>query len=362
MKLLALCLACFPLASFTLAAADSGQPANNWSPTAAASYLDGRAAWWATWPNAAKDHGTFCISCHTVAPYMVGRIALRNALGETEAPPAEQAILDNLGKRVRIWNELEPFYNDAKSGPGTTARARGTEAVLTALALVWNSRGPSGLTSDAKLALDNMWGEQVKSGDQKGSWEWIEFQNTPWEGGSRFYGSTLAAIAAGTAPPDPRYASNLDALRAWLIREYPSQKPIDRVMMIWASTRVSGLLTPAQRDAIIRDTIAKQAKDGGFSLSAFIGDWKRKDNTPLETKSDGYATGLIAYVLRESDAPAAKDAVARAQEWLRHNQQSSDGRWLAYSPNKQRDLKSDIGRFMSDAATAYAVMALEPQK
>ncbi|HZS12906.1 MAG TPA: hypothetical protein VFA38_11695, partial [Nitrospirales bacterium] len=31
----------------------------SWDAKAAASYLDGRSAWWSTWPTAARDHGTF---------------------------------------------------------------------------------------------------------------------------------------------------------------------------------------------------------------------------------------------------------------------------------------------------------------
>jgi hypothetical protein len=44
--------------------------------------------------------------------------------------------------------------------------------------------------------------------------------------------------------------------------------------------------------------------------------------------------------------------------WLAGNQQP-DGTWTAASINKQRDPHSDAALFMTDAATAYAVLALQ---
>ena len=58
-----------------------------WNRQAAASYLDSREVWWQSWDHAQKDHGTFCVSCHTQATYGLARPVLRGDLGETGPSP-----------------------------------------------------------------------------------------------------------------------------------------------------------------------------------------------------------------------------------------------------------------------------------
>ncbi len=54
--------------------------AKSWDRKAAAAYLDARMSWWESWPSAARDHETFCVSCHTSLPYAMARPALRSSL------------------------------------------------------------------------------------------------------------------------------------------------------------------------------------------------------------------------------------------------------------------------------------------
>jgi squalene-hopene/tetraprenyl-beta-curcumene cyclase len=338
----------------------------SWSGKEAAAYLDGRLNWWMGWPAAARDHGTFCVSCHTAAPYGLARPVLRAALGEPTPSATEQKLLDNVTKRVRMWHEVAPFYPDEVRGVPKTSESRGTESILNALILAAHDAPSGRLSPDSRLAFDAMWGEQVKAGEARGAWPWLQFHNAPWEGDSQYYGAALAAVAIGMAPggyaSEPAIQGGLKLLRDYLVRERDSQVLIDRVMLLWASAHVPGLLTPVEKRSIINEALSKQQPDGGFSLSEFVGSWKRKDGTPLESRSDGYATGLVTLALLEAGLPAADAHLNRSLAWLNANQQKSDGRWLAYSLNKQRDLNDDIGRFMSDAATAYAVLALQQGK
>jgi len=357
MKFLAL-----PLLLLTATQTIAQQPTQTWNPTKAAAYLDKRLAWWSAWPSAARDHGTFCVSCHTSTPYALSRLALHAPLNESANAPVEQMLLDSVTKRVRAWHDVEPFYPDQTRGLPKTSESRGTESVLNALVLVSRDAPTGQLSPDARLALDNMWALQFTvKGDAAGSWAWLQFHNAPFEGDSQFYGNCLAAIAIGSAPAnyqaELQIQKGLDLLKAWLVKNMDAQTPLDRVVLLWASAKLKGLLTPDQQNKIVEQTLAKQREDGGFSMSDLTNTWKRHDNTPISTDPDGYATGLIAYTLEQI---ALKDQapLRHALAWLNKNQIADDGRWPAVSLNNNRPVLSDTGLFMSDAATAYAVLAL----
>src|SRR6266481_1839582 len=138
---------------------------NSWNQRAAAAYLDQREGWWEAWPKAARDHETFCVSCHTALPYALSRPALRKELAEDAPSLNERRLLDNVTKRVRLWKKVAPFYSDADRGAYKTVESRGTESVLNALILASNdaqsgrlsnyARGGSRRPSSAKCAASS---------------------------------------------------------------------------------------------------------------------------------------------------------------------------------------------------------------
>jgi squalene-hopene/tetraprenyl-beta-curcumene cyclase len=364
----ALALAVLALGFFPALSHAATNETGSWDSKAAAAYLDQRADWWTGWSQSARDHDTHCVSCHTALPYALGRPALRAALGEQSPSASERKMLADITKRVRLWNEVEPFYSDEQRGAPKTAESRGTEAVLNALILANYDARQGKLGDDTRNALDNMWALQLKTGDAKGAWNWLNFHNQPWEAeDSQFWGATLGAIAAGTAPADylsnPAIQSNLKALSEYLQQGVSRESLINRVFLLWASAKVPGILKPEQQKSIIAEVLTKQQSDGGWNTSSLvIGTWKRKDGTALDTASDGYGTGLVTFVLEQAGVPRAQPALKNSIAWLTRNQDKAAGLWLAYSLNKQRDPASDVGRFMIDAATAYSVLALSDGK
>ena len=338
---------------------------SSWDPKAAAAYLDQRAAWWITWKPAARDHETFCISCHTSLTYALGRPALRSALAETAPSNSEQQILDNVRKRVRMWADVEPFYSDAKHGAPKSEEARAMEAILDALILTSYDARAGSFSAESRQALDNVLALQYKSGEKAGAWIWLNFHNEPWEADdSQYWGVTLAAIAIGNAPASYRSAppvrEAVKLMSGYLQREAAGQSLLNRLALLWAASKTPDLLTPEQQKTIVRDLLAKQQEDGGWSTSSLMpSGWKRKDDTPLDTGSDGYATAIVAFILQQSGTLRSSRELTRAIAWLAENQDRTTGQLPATSPNKKRDPASDAGKFMSDAATAYAALAFE---
>ncbi len=367
---LLICLAAGTMPSCSRSAATTSK---SWDARAAATYLDSREGWWMSWNSSARDHGTFCVSCHTALPYALARPSLRAPLGEPGPSENERRLIENVRLRVQLWNEIGPYYSDSgydhKSG-----ESRGTESVLNALILSRYDAQNGKLSDSTRAAFDHMWALQQTAGEERGSWPWLQFDQEPWEAkDSGFYGAALAAMAVGMAPGG--YASTVEikdrvtSLRDYLNRESSAQSTLNRGFLLWASTKLP-LLTPAQQQAIQREILSKQQADGGWRLASIawkwnawsvrslVNMWLRADGTPLEGKSDGAATSLMVLALQQAGLPRDNAQLQRGLEWLITHQNTAEGFWTASSVNKRRHLSSDTGRFMSDAATAFAVLAL----
>src|SRR5262249_3726593 len=160
------------------------------------------------------------------------------------------------------------------------------------------------MSADTRAALGYMWALQMKTGPNSGAWTWLNFGYEPWESpNSPYLGASLAALAVGTAPEGyastPEIQENVKALRGYFQREFDKQALINRLMGLWASARVADLLTADQRKAAIDAAMEKQQADGGWN-TASLGTYARVDNTPLDLRSDGYATGLVTLALQEA--------------------------------------------------------------
>ena len=276
-------------------------------------------------------------------------------------------MLTSIEKRVRGWKDMEPFYSDDVYGTGKEIESRNAESVLNAVILSSYDARQGQLSDRSRLAFQNAWSLQSTTGPDAGAWVWQNFAYTPWESPeSQYHWAALMAVAVGKAPgryrDDPKIAANLSALRSYLQSHYEAQPLVNKVVALWAEKFFPGVVTFDQSTKLIADSNRLQRDDGGWSLTD-LGAWERRDKTPLETRPDGYATGLIVLVLEETTAkPRNNPHVAHGIAWLEANQDKTTGAWPAWSLNKNRDPQSNIGRFMSDAATSYAVLALDTRR
>jgi squalene-hopene/tetraprenyl-beta-curcumene cyclase len=277
-----------------------------------------------------------CGTCHTNYAYLIARPAL--GAFRTSAMDEVRSFFEG---RVAHWDD------DAKG-----ARPRwDTEVVATAVTLALNDAATSGtLHPLTRRALDRMWTLQKPDG----AWDWLKCGWPPYEHDD-YYGAVFAAVGVGHAPDDYSRSesaqSGLARLRRYL-KDHPAPNLHHRIFLLWAAHKLDDLMTPAERAATIARLRELQRSDGGWSLPS-LGDWKRRDGTTNDpdAPSDGYATGLVVYVLRQAGVASTDPAVARGVDWLKSHQRAS-GRWFTRSVNNDRY------HYITNAGTGFAVMAL----
>jgi hypothetical protein len=283
-------------------------------------------------------------------------------------------MLDSVEKRVEHWSEMAPFYSDASDGPGMTAASHATEAVLNAVILASYDAQQGHLRPVTQTALNEAWALQETRGELSGAWKWQDFHLAPWESTeSGYQGAALFMLKVESSPDNyadtPEAREHLARLQEYLEKHYAMQPLVNQLYVLWLTSKVTKLLTPAERNRLIEAIRGYQRADGGWSLSSLDpksrmkdAGWKGIKQEFLEitgpAPSDGYATALVVIALEETGLDRHDRLVKRGLEWLERSQ-VSDGSWRAYSLNEPRDPQSEIGRFMSDAATAYAAIALE---
>lgn len=272
-----------------------------------------------------------CFTCHTNFAYLYAR----------------PLVSSDADAHVEVRDFANTLVNERWQTEGPRWDA---EVVAAAAALAFNDAQTTGsLSPEARTALDRMWELQREDG----GWSWLDCDWPPFEMDDH-YGVTLAALAVGVAPDDyaqtPAAQTGLEGIRRYFAAN-PSETLHQETMRLWAACSIPDLMTDAEREECIDRLWALQHEDGGWSLSS-LGNWVREDGTAQTPEiSDGYGTGFVIYVLRETGVAADDPRIVNGLEWLKSHQRAS-GRWFT------RSLKKDGNHFITHAGTAFAVMAL----
>ena len=294
----------------------------------AARYLDEKSLSW--------TRERRCGSCHTNYPYLAARPALK------ETPSSAQAEIR------KFFEDRVGHWDDKAKGAAPKWDA---EVVSTAAALAINDAATTGkLHPMTRKALDRIWTVQKSDG----GFDWLKCGWPPYEYDD-YHGAIFAALGAGLAPEgyarSSTAAPGLARLRAYFSNNAPPELH-HATMLLWASTRLEGIMTAEQRSRTIARLREIHAPDGGWNLAS-LGRWDRRDGTPNDPEGagDGYGTGLVVFVLRQAGVPATDPALRRGVGWLMSHQRESGG-WYTRSVN------NDKFHFIANAGTAFAVLAL----
>jgi squalene-hopene/tetraprenyl-beta-curcumene cyclase len=298
-----------------------------WSPEKAAEFLDSASLNWT------RDRQ--CGACHTNYPYLMARPAMKT--GDANALKEVRTFFEDRAANWEKGEKHKPRWD--------------TEVVATAVSLALNDAATTGkLHPLSRKALDQIWKLQKPTGE----WNWLKCNWPPLEHDD-YFGAVFVAVGVGTAPDDyrntPTAKEGLSRVTSFL-KTNPAPDLHHRIWLLWASQRVDGLLDKKIQESIITEILQKQRDDGGWTLAS-LGNWMRHDKSANDANgpSDGYATGLVVYVLRQAGVKSSDAPIRRGVEWLKSHQTES-GRWFT------RSLNRDGSHYMTHAGSAFAVMAI----
>ncbi|MFN8857096.1 MAG: prenyltransferase/squalene oxidase repeat-containing protein [Planctomycetaceae bacterium] len=289
-----------------------------------------------------------CVSCHTNGAYMQFRPALSARLGKP-SPAMREHFLASL----EAFAKKTPEEQQESVAPA--------QAIYLAAGLAeWDAHVTRSLSPETDRALRLMLDLQRDSGT------WGSLECWPPYESSAFHLATTAAMAIGTAPgwlaglQDDAVKARVERLKQYLVTEKPRQD-YDRTLLLWASTRLPGLLSAERQKELVELVLSKQQADGGWSIRSFgapeeWGAGNRAEKLRAEPEfatppSDGHQTGLAIVVLRELGVPANDPRIQRGVTWLKGNQRAS-GRWWT------RSLNTDSWHFITYSGTALPLLAL----
>jgi squalene-hopene/tetraprenyl-beta-curcumene cyclase len=313
----------------------------DWSPEAAARYLDGRQKEWFSWKPAMSADGP-CVSCHTGMTYLLARPALRRRLKENDPTMYEVGLLDRLR---------------AKVGEKPAGALQGVETIFSAMFLS-REDAMKPMSAHSQKAFDQLWTLQSTEGASKGGWRWYAANLDPWENAeSGRFGASLAAVALTQTPAEYRNTATVReqaaALNAYLMEAIDSRRLHDRLALLLARSFISDSL----RQSIVTAALGTQQSDGGWTVES-LGPWMAHADAPPASGSNAYATAFTTVALLRGGVPASDPKLVKALSWLQSHQDPATGAWAATSMNKRYPDGSMESRFMQDAATAFASLAL----
>ncbi len=257
---------------------------------------------------------------------------------------------------VGAFNQLKAKKNrQLKSG------THPAQAIYIAAGLAeWDAHVTNKLSPETEEALKFMFRLQGKSGTWGSLDCWPPFES------SAYHLATVAAMAASTAPgwlegvEDENLKTGVEKLKQYLRTTTPPHD-YGKVLLLWASTRMEGLIDNKKKQELIELVWKHQRQDGGWSIRTFSEPEKwGKGNRAAKLRSepqfqnphsDGHQTGLAVIVLRDAGIAADDPRIQKAVSWLKTNQRQS-GRWWT------RSLNTDKYHFITYSGTIYPLSAL----